>query len=71
MTTQQPSTIVDHSALTPHSPHRYPTCDRKSTQLPDFFFYSTYSFSFAYFLTCIHSFSEPSFYKEVILNPFW
>ena len=57
-----PPAIVD--------PPRYPHRDRKSTKLPDFV-YSTYSTSFASFLTSIHSLSEPSSYREVVLNPHW
>ena len=49
---------------------RYPSRQRKSTQLPDFV-YSTYSASFASFLTSIHSLSEPSSYKEAVLDPLW
>ncbi|CAJ2675738.1 unnamed protein product [Trifolium pratense] len=63
--TQQPPTTLD-----PPPPHRYPSRDRKSTQLPDFV-YSTYSASFASFLTSIHSLSEPSSYEEAILDPLW
>ena len=60
---QEPSAIVD-------PPRRYPHRDRKSTKLPDFV-YSSYSTSFASFLTSIHSLSEPSSYKEVVLDPLW
>lgn len=51
-------------------PPRYPSRDRKFTQLPDFV-YSTYYASFSSFLTSILSFSEPSSYKEAILDPLW
>jgi hypothetical protein len=55
----------------PPSPSpRYPTRQRTSTQLPKFI-YSMYSASFASFLTTIHSLSEPSSYKEAILDPLW
>ncbi|CAJ2639186.1 unnamed protein product [Trifolium pratense] len=74
--TQQPPTTVVPTALplpppppTP-PPRRYPSRDRKSTQLPDFV-YSIYSDSFASFLTSVHSLSEPSSYKEAILDPLW
>ncbi|KAI5437872.1 hypothetical protein KIW84_023840 [Lathyrus oleraceus] len=60
--TQDPSAIVDPP------PPRYPSRDRKSTQLPDFVYY-TYSTYFSSFLTFIHSLSEPSSYKEAILDP--
>jgi len=43
-------------------------CIRKSTKLPDFA-YSCYSLSFTSFLTFIHCLSEPSSYKEAILDP--
>jgi hypothetical protein len=42
----------------------------KSTKLPDFA-YSCYSSSFTSFLASIHCLSEPSSYKEVILDPLW
>jgi hypothetical protein len=60
--TQQPPTTVDPPLIVeppPPPPPHYPSRDRKSTQLPDFV-YSTYSASFASFLTSIHSLSEPS-----------
>ncbi|KAI5401815.1 hypothetical protein KIW84_066328 [Lathyrus oleraceus] len=63
-TTQEPPTIVDPL------PPRYPSSDRKSTQFPNFV-YSTYSASLSSFLTSIHSLSEPSSYKEVIIDPVW
>ncbi|CAJ2641032.1 unnamed protein product [Trifolium pratense] len=66
---QQPLATVDPTPSTTPSP-RYPCRDRKSTQLPDFV-YSTYSPSFASFLTSIHNLSEPSSYKEAILDPLW
>ena len=43
---------------------------RKSIKLSDFA-YSYYSSSFASFLASIHCLSEPSSYKEVILDPLW
>jgi hypothetical protein len=43
---------------------------RKSTKLPDFA-YSCYSSSFTSFLASIHCLSEPSSYKEAILDPLW
>lgn len=49
---------------------RYPSRERKSTQFPDFV-YSTYSASFASFLTSIQSLYEPSSNKEAILDPLW
>lgn len=49
---------------------RYPQRTHKSTQLPDFL-YSTYSTSFSYFLVSIHHLSEPSSYKEFVLDPLW
>ncbi|TXG68486.1 hypothetical protein EZV62_003421 [Acer yangbiense] len=61
--TQAPSETVD-----PHP--RYPQRTRKSTQLPDFS-YSCYSDSFSTFLASIHSLSEPSSYKEAVLDPHW
>ncbi|XP_062100793.1 uncharacterized protein LOC133806717 [Humulus lupulus] len=64
-TAQDASEIVD-----PAPPPRYPQRIRKSTQLPDFV-YSTYSDSFSSFLTSIHQLSEPSSYKEAILDPLW
>ncbi|CAJ2650750.1 unnamed protein product [Trifolium pratense] len=67
ITTQQPPVTVVPTAP---PPPRYPSRDRKSTQLPDFV-YSTYSTSFASFLTSIHSLSEPSSYKEAVLDPLW
>ncbi|PNX86333.1 hypothetical protein L195_g042411, partial [Trifolium pratense] len=76
-TTQQPHMTVVPTAPPPSPPHpppspppRYPLRDRKSTQLPDFI-YSTYSASFASFLTSVHSLFEPSTYKEAILDPLW
>jgi hypothetical protein len=42
----------------------------KSTKLIDFA-YSCYSSSFTFFLAFIHCLSEPSFYKEEILDPLW
>lgn len=42
----------------------------KSTKLPDFAF-SCYSSSFSTFLASIHCLSEPSSYKEAILDPLW
>ncbi|CAJ2651271.1 unnamed protein product [Trifolium pratense] len=66
---QQPLVTIDPTPSTTPSP-RYPSRDRKSTQLPDFV-YSTYSPSFASFLTSIHNLSEPSSYKEAILDPLW
>ncbi|CAJ2636330.1 unnamed protein product [Trifolium pratense] len=73
--TQQPPVTVVPTAPPPTPPlppppSRYPLRDRKSTQLPDFV-YSTYSASFASFLTCVHSLFEPSSYKEAILDPLW
>lgn len=68
MAIPQPPTIVCPT-LPPPPPH-YLSRDRKSTQLPEFF-YSIYSSSFASFLTSIHSLYEPSSYKETILNPPW
>jgi transposase InsO family protein len=68
--TQQPPTTVDPPLIVEPPPPHYPSRDRKSTQLPDFV-YSTYSASFASFLTSIHSLSEPSSYKEAILDPLW
>lgn len=49
---------------------RYPHCDYKSIELPDFA-YSFYSNYLAFLLTFIHSMIEHSSNKEVILNPFW
>ncbi|XP_039682987.1 replication protein A 70 kDa DNA-binding subunit-like [Medicago truncatula] len=65
---QQLPAIVDPDP--PSSPPRYPSRHRKSTQFPDFV-YSTYSASFASFLTSIYSLSMPSSYKEAILDPLW
>jgi hypothetical protein len=42
----------------------------KSIKLLDFT-YSCYSSSFTFFLASIHCFSEPSSYKETILDPLW
>ncbi|CAI8591130.1 unnamed protein product [Vicia faba] len=63
-TFQEPPVVVDPP------PPRYPSHGHKSTQLPSFV-YLTYSASFASFLTSIHNLSEPSSYKEAILNPLW
>ncbi|XP_039688543.1 uncharacterized protein [Medicago truncatula] len=65
-TVQSPPIAVDPPSPSP----RYPTRQRTSTQLPEFI-YSMYSASFASFLTTIHSLSEPSSYKEAILDPLW
>jgi hypothetical protein len=43
---------------------------RKSTKLLDFA-YSCYSSSFTFFLASIHYLSEPSSYKETILDHLW
>jgi hypothetical protein len=43
---------------------------RNSTKLPDFVC-SCYSSSFTFFLASIHCLSEPSSYKEIIIDPFW
>jgi len=51
-------------------PHDRPSHNRKSTQLPDFVYYS-YSSSFAAFIASIHRLHEPSFYKEVVCDPLW
>ncbi|KAL5816850.1 hypothetical protein ACOSQ3_025228 [Xanthoceras sorbifolium] len=48
----------------------YPQRTRKSTQLPNFV-YSCYSNSFSSFLASIHFLSEPSSYKEAVLDPLW
>ena len=63
MVTQASSEIVD-------PPLRQSIRIRKSTKLPDFA-YSCYSSSFASFLASIHCLSEPSSYKEAILDPLW
>jgi hypothetical protein len=42
----------------------------KSTKLPNFAYFC-YSSSFTSFLAFIHCLSEPSFYKETILDPLW
>jgi hypothetical protein len=73
-TQQPPATVVSTAPPPPPPsptppPSRYPSRDRKSTQLPDFV-YSIYSPSFASFLTSVHSLSEPSSYKEAIVNTF-
>jgi len=47
-----------------------PSRNHKSTQLSDFV-YSSYSSSFATFITSIHRLHEPSFYKEADCNPLW
>ena len=58
---QAPSEIVDPPL---HQSIRI----RKSTKLPDFA-YSCYFSSFIFFLAFIHRLSEPSSYKEAILDP--
>lgn len=63
MAIQQPPTTVDP----PFPPPRFLSYDRKSTQFP-YFVYYTYSTSFSYFLTSIHSLFELFSYKEVILD---
>jgi len=45
-----------------------PSCNRKSTQLPDFV-YSSYSGSFAVIINSIHRLHEPSSYREAICDP--
>ncbi|CAJ2637857.1 unnamed protein product [Trifolium pratense] len=74
MATQQPPmTVVPPTPPPPPPPPpppRYPLRERKSTRLPDFV-YSNYSTTFASFLTSLHSLSEPSSYKEAILDPLW
>ena len=50
--------------------HLRSTCVCNSTKSSDFA-YSCYSSSFTSFLASIHCFSEPSSYKEAILDPRW
>ena len=63
MVPQAPSEIVD-------PPLRQATCFYKSIKSPDFAHYCYFS-SFTSFLAFIHCFSEPSSYKEAILDPCW
>lgn len=65
-----PTAIQEPHAIVDPPPPRYPSRDSKSTQLPDFVYFTYYD-SFDSFITSIHHFSEPSSYKEVILDPFW
>jgi hypothetical protein len=51
-------------------PLRQSICICKSTKLQDFA-YSCYSSSFTFFLASVHCLSEPSSYKEAILDPLW
>ncbi|XP_047314470.1 uncharacterized protein LOC124918333 [Impatiens glandulifera] len=60
-TTQLSDEIVD-------LPPRHSIFTRKSSKLPDFK-YSSYSTSFASFVTYVRRFSEPSSYKQVVRDP--
>ena len=48
-------------------PHVQPNCNRKSTQLLHFFYYS----SLIAFIASIHRLHEPSSYREVVCDPLW
>ncbi|KAJ9550333.1 hypothetical protein OSB04_014378 [Centaurea solstitialis] len=79
-TSDPPETSTSSDSATPMTapapdettdvPPRKSTRTRKSTKLPDFA-YSSYSASFASFITNIHRLTEPESYREAISDPLW
>ncbi|KAJ9557693.1 hypothetical protein OSB04_012307, partial [Centaurea solstitialis] len=79
-TSDPPETSTSSDSATPMTapapdettdvPPRKSTRTRKSTKLPDFA-YSSYSASFASFITNIHRLTEPESYQEAISDPLW